>query len=110
MEKQNLTTGFQNVDNSAHQFLIQFLEDVSVFPPAVEGFEIQLNLLDIKEGDHVLDVGCGIGISPMAFDCIRTERVLMYIGDARVVLKEFSEWPVGGERIGGRPGFIVSGR
>jgi len=62
MEKQNLTTGFQNVDNSHHQFLIKFLEDVGVFPPVLEGFEIQVNSLGIKEGDHVLDVGCGIGV------------------------------------------------
>ena len=150
MEKQNLTKGFQHVDNSAHQFLIQFFEDVSVFPPAVEGFEIQLKSLDIKEGDHVLDVGCGIGIQALAmaelagasgrvvgtdlsnmmievargkaasydlpvefltadavaqpfpdgsFDCIRTERVLMYIKDARVVLKEFKRLLRPGGRV-----------
>jgi ubiquinone/menaquinone biosynthesis C-methylase UbiE len=66
MEKQNLTTGFQNVDNSQHQFLMQFLEDVGNWPPVVEGFEWQLRALDIQEGDHVLDVGCGIGLQALA--------------------------------------------
>ena len=62
MEKQNLTTGFQNVDNAQHQFLIKFLEDAGAFPSVLEGFEMQLKWLDIKEGYHVLDVGCGIGL------------------------------------------------
>ena len=62
MGKQNLTTGFQNVDNSEHQFLMKFLEDVGNWPPVAEGFETQVRALDIKEGDHVLDVGCGIGL------------------------------------------------
>jgi len=47
MDKQNITTGFQNVDNSQHQFLIKFLEDVSALPPVLEGFEFQLKWLDI---------------------------------------------------------------
>jgi ubiquinone/menaquinone biosynthesis C-methylase UbiE len=140
MGKQNLTTGFQNVDTSQYQFLVKFLEDVAAFPPIVEGFEFQLKWLDIKEGDHVLDVGCGIGLQAQSmaqlvgvegkvvgsdisnvminiarartassnlpleffaadavaqpfpdesFDCIRTERVLMYIQDIQKVLGEF---------------------
>jgi SAM-dependent methyltransferase len=140
MEKQNVTTGFQNVDNSQYQFLIKFLEDVGASPPVVEGFQLQLECLDIKEGDHVLDVGCGIGLQAQSmaklvgaggsivgtdlsnmmieiargrtassnlpvefftadaaaqpfpdqsFDCVRTERVLMYIQDTQAVLKEF---------------------
>ncbi|HXD77107.1 MAG TPA: methyltransferase domain-containing protein [Puia sp.] len=62
MEKQNVTTGFQNVDNAQHQFLAKFLEDAGVQPTVLEGFGIQLDRLDIKEGHHVLDVGCGIGL------------------------------------------------
>jgi len=62
MEKQNLTTGFQNVDKSQYQFLIKFLEDVAAFPLVAEAFELEVKWLDIKEGDHVLDVGCGIGL------------------------------------------------
>ena len=140
MEKQNLTTGFQNVDNSQHQFLIKFLEDVGALPLVVEGFELQLKWLDIKEGDHVLDVGCGIGLQAQSmaklvgaggkvvgtdlsnmmieiarsrtassnlplefftadavaqpfpdqsFDCVRAERVLMYVQDTQKVLGEF---------------------
>jgi SAM-dependent methyltransferase len=140
MEKQNLTTGFQNVDHSQYQFLVKFLEDVNASPSVTEGFQLQLKWLDLKEGDHVLDVGCGIGIQAQSiaklvgatgkvtgtdlsnmmigiaksrtsssnlplefftadaiaqpfpdqsFDCVRTERVLMYIQDTQKVLKEF---------------------
>jgi len=54
MGKQNLTTGFQNVDSSEHQFLMKFLEDVGNWPPVVKGFESQVRLLD------------------GSFDCLRT--------------------------------------
>jgi ubiquinone/menaquinone biosynthesis C-methylase UbiE len=66
MEKQNITTGFQQVDNSQHQFLAKFLEDVAALPVVSEGFGLQLQLLDIKPGDQVLDVGCGIGLQATA--------------------------------------------
>lgn len=65
MEKQNITTGFQQVDDSQHQFLAKFLEDVAALPVVAEGFELQLGLLDIKPGSHVLDVGCGIGLQAL---------------------------------------------
>lgn len=150
MEKQNLTTGFQHVDHSQHQFLVKFLEDVSAFPVVAKGFELQLEELDIKNGDHVLDVGCGIGIQAQAmaklagesgrvvgtdlsnvmieiaksraassnlplefftadataqpfpdqsFNCIRTERVLMYIKDTQAVLAEFKRLLKPGGRV-----------
>jgi ubiquinone/menaquinone biosynthesis C-methylase UbiE len=66
MEKQNITTGFQQVDNSQHQFLAKFLEDVAELPVVAEGLELQLELLNIKPGSHVLDVGCGIGLQALA--------------------------------------------
>lgn len=66
MAKQNVSAGFQNVDNAEHQFLAKFLEDVAALPPVVEGFEFQLKWLDIKEGDHVLDIGCGIGLQALS--------------------------------------------
>jgi len=65
MEKQNITTGFQQVDNSQHQFLAKFLEDVANLPVVAEGFELQLRMLDIKPGNDVLDVGCGIGLQAL---------------------------------------------
>jgi ubiquinone/menaquinone biosynthesis C-methylase UbiE len=150
MNRQNLTTGFQNVDNSQHQFLMQFLEDVGNWPPVAAGFESQVELLSIRHGDHVLDVGCGIGLQAQAmaklvgpdgkvagtdisnlmielaksraagsnspvdffiadalaqpfpdesFDCLRTERVLMYIKDTEAVLAEFRRLLKPGGRV-----------
>ncbi|MGE5107894.1 MAG: methyltransferase domain-containing protein [Sphingobacteriales bacterium] len=140
MVKQDLTKGFQNVDNSQHQFLIEFLEDAGRLPQVLECFELQLKWLDIKKGNYVLDIGCGIGLQAQSmaklvgaggkvagtdlssvmidiaksktassnlpleffvanaiqqpfpdqsFDCIRIERVLMYIKDIPAVLEEF---------------------
>ena len=140
MEKQNIATGFQNVDNSQYQFLIKFLEDVAHLPDVVACFNFQVNWLDIKKGNHVLDIGCGIGdqaqsmarlvgaegkvigtdlshamidiaksrtassnlpveffvadaveqpFPDQSFDCIRLERVLMYIKDVEAAIKEF---------------------
>ncbi len=65
MATQNITTGFQHVDDSQYQFLVKFLEDVSDNATVLEGFRLQLGLLDIQEGHHILDVGCGIGLQAM---------------------------------------------
>lgn len=62
MEKQSITTGFQKVDNSQQDFLIKFLEDMASNPTVEKSLELQIDLLDIKPGNHLLDVGCGIGI------------------------------------------------
>lgn len=61
MRNQDLTVGFQNVDRSDTDFLIQFLVDANRTPSAIEAFKTQLDLLSIQAGDHVLDIGCGIG-------------------------------------------------
>src|SRR5690242_20280790 len=66
MEKQDITTGFQQVDKAQHQFLAKFLEDAAALPVVTEGFELQVRLLDIKPGNYVLDVGCGIGLQALA--------------------------------------------
>jgi ubiquinone/menaquinone biosynthesis C-methylase UbiE len=62
MEKQSITTGFQQVDNSQHEFLVKFIEDMALTPVVKESLELQMSLLGIKPGDHLLDVGCGIGV------------------------------------------------
>lgn len=56
-----IADAFQNVDTSDSDFLIQFLADANRLPTVVDGFRTQLQMLDIIEGDHVLDIGCGIG-------------------------------------------------
>jgi ubiquinone/menaquinone biosynthesis C-methylase UbiE len=139
METTNLITGFQNADNSQSAFLIKFLEDVAQLPLVLDCFNMQLALLELKNGQHVLDIGCGIGIQvgaiakilgtagkvigtdvsntmieiaksriaasnlsveffvsdalkqPFAshsFDCIRAERVLMYIKNVEAIFTE----------------------
>ena len=61
MQSQDITEGFQHVDQSQTEFLIKFLEDVHRCETVQEGFAKQLAWLDIQPGQHVLDVGCGIG-------------------------------------------------
>jgi SAM-dependent methyltransferase len=61
MEKQDITKGFQNVYKAQTDFLVKFLEDASRFPSVLDCFETQLKWLDIQPGNHILDIGCGIG-------------------------------------------------
>jgi len=58
---QNITDAFQKVDSSDSEFLIQFLVDANRIPSVLESFRSQLDLLGIRQGDQVLDIGCGIG-------------------------------------------------
>jgi SAM-dependent methyltransferase len=150
MEKQDIAKGYQNVDASQSDFLKKFLEDVSKLPDILECFSHQLKWMDIKPGDQVLDIGCGIGVQAMemakcvgsegkvygtdlsaamidiaksssassdlplefmvadalqqpfadsAFDCIRTERVLMYIKDTPRAFREFKRLLKPGGRL-----------
>lgn len=66
MQNPNIAQGFQQVDNSQTDFLIKFLEDVFNLPSVQEGVTRQLALMDIHPGDHVLDIGCGIGDHALA--------------------------------------------
>lgn len=61
MHDTDITTGFQTVDKSDSDFLIRFIEDAHKFPSVYESFQTQLGILDLKPGNSVLDVGCGIG-------------------------------------------------
>lgn len=66
MQNPDIAKGFQQVDNSQTDFLIKFLEDVFNFPSVQEGFAQQLEWMDIHPGNHVLDVGSGIGEHALA--------------------------------------------
>lgn len=59
--QQSISAGFQNVDRSETDFLVQFLEDANRIPSVIEAFQTQLRLLGLKPGNHALDIGCGIG-------------------------------------------------
>ena len=61
MKHQDITAAFQDVDRSDADFLIQFLVDANRIPSVVESFQTQLKMLEIRPGDRVLDIGCGIG-------------------------------------------------
>lgn len=61
MQNQDITEGFQHVDQSQTGFLKKFLEDVHRCETVQEGFAKQLAWLNIQSDQHVLDVGCGIG-------------------------------------------------
>jgi ubiquinone/menaquinone biosynthesis C-methylase UbiE len=66
MQNQDITEGFQHVDQSQTDFLIKFLEDVHRCETVQEGFAKQLAWLNIQSGQHMLDVGCGIGDQALA--------------------------------------------
>jgi 2-polyprenyl-3-methyl-5-hydroxy-6-metoxy-1,4-benzoquinol methylase len=61
MKLQDITSGFQHVDGSQTAFLVKFLEELNRHPVVQGNFREQLNWLNIKPGDRVLDIGCGIG-------------------------------------------------
>src|SRR5215831_15357238 len=61
MKQQDITTGFQKVDNAQTDFLVDFLADANQFPSVQECLKEQLSWLEIEQGGHILDIGCGIG-------------------------------------------------
>ncbi len=141
MKQQDITTGFQKVDNVEEDFFVRFIVDANQNPSVQECFKEQLNWLEIQQGQCILDVGCGIGDQALemakkvgasgkvfgtdlsetmikiatarhaaaglplnyrvasateqpfadeTFDCIRAERVLMYVHDLPEAFKEFA--------------------
>jgi ubiquinone/menaquinone biosynthesis C-methylase UbiE len=62
----DISKGFQEVDNYQTNSLVKFLEDTLSYPIVRECFEAQLSAMNIKQGHHVLDIGCGIGDHALA--------------------------------------------
>jgi len=62
MDESHQVSGFADVDRSAHpERLVDYLNVVSALDQAQTYKRRAFALLDLHEGDHVLDVGCGTG-------------------------------------------------
>lgn len=54
--------GFRKVDHTADaQYFIQFLDEISSFESVRECKRLMLDLLGIRAGHRLLDIGCGVG-------------------------------------------------
>lgn len=63
MVKDSVSSGFQNVDNSGEaDFFIEYLKFVDSVPEFRAIKERSYNAIGLKEGDNVLDAGCGLGL------------------------------------------------
>ncbi len=61
-QRQVITEGFQNVTQTTDpDFYIRFLDDVDTNESAQDYRRRMLDLINAQEGDHILDVGCGVG-------------------------------------------------
>lgn len=140
MGQQDLSQSFQRIENDQTALLVEFLAEGNQIPSVQECLKEQLNWLDIQPGQHILDIGCGIGyqafelakkvgssgkvegtdlseimievskqrhstsglpltfqqaeatdqpFSDESFDCVRTERVLMFVADSDKAFQEF---------------------
>jgi len=61
MPQQDIFVGLQRVTTSEIDFLVRYLIDVSQQPSTQEGFRKQMNMLNVRRGHYILDVGCGLG-------------------------------------------------
>lgn len=61
MGQQDFSQSFQRVENVQINALVEFLAEGNMIPSVQECFQEQLKWLDIQQGEHVLDIGCGIG-------------------------------------------------
>jgi ubiquinone/menaquinone biosynthesis C-methylase UbiE len=57
----DISRGFQEVDSYHTDSLVKFLEDALAYPIVRECFDAQLDAMRIQPGQHILDIGCGIG-------------------------------------------------
>ena len=61
--KQSSYAGFKSVDNTTDpKSYVKYLEAVSELEPIKDYKQVTYNVLDIQDGDLILDAGCGIGI------------------------------------------------
>jgi ubiquinone/menaquinone biosynthesis C-methylase UbiE len=62
MEKQDIAAGFGKVDRMADsQFFIRFVDNANAMESVQDCKRKILSLLNVREGDVLLDVGCGTG-------------------------------------------------
>ena len=60
--KQDVTVGFRRVDETAApEFFIKFLDDCAQLESVRICKAKMSSLLDVSEGESVLDIGCGLG-------------------------------------------------
>jgi len=54
--------GFREVDHAADaQYFIQFLDEIGSLESVREGKRLMLDLLGVRSGHRLLDIGCGVG-------------------------------------------------
>jgi len=79
MQGQDVTSGFPEVDQTKDRdFFIQFLDDANKINSMQSCKQRMIRLLDIKEGQSILDAGCGTGedVREMAYLVGKTGQVL----------------------------------